>query len=88
MPRCGAVRLRGAGCSPSIDGAVAIQALASRDVLLLTCDTGQHTRGRAAGPKVTKVPAKDPGPEPDRAAQDKPGTGTRAKRREWQAAHG
>jgi hypothetical protein len=69
-----------------IDRAVAIQALAARDVRLLTCDTGQHTRGRAAGLKVTKVPAKDPGPEPDWSAQDKPGTGVRAQRRERQAA--
>ncbi|GAA3077885.1 PIN domain-containing protein [Streptomyces glomeratus] len=69
-----------------IDRAVAIQALAARDVRLLTCDTGQHTRGRAAGLKVTKVLAKDPGPEPDWEAQDKPGNGTRAKRRERQAA--
>lgn len=64
-----------------IDRAVAIQALAGREVRLLTCDTGQHTRGRAAGLKVTKIPAKDPGPEPDWAAQDKPGTGVRAQRR-------
>jgi hypothetical protein len=69
-----------------IDRAVAIQSLAAREVRLLTCDTGQHTRGRAAGLKVTKVPAKDPGPEPDWSAQDTPGNGTRAKRRERQAA--
>jgi predicted ribonuclease YlaK len=69
-----------------IDRAVAIQALATRKVRLLTCDTGQHTRGRAAGLKVTKVPAKDPGPEPDWDALDKPGTGTRAKRRAKQEA--
>jgi hypothetical protein len=68
-----------------IDRAVAIQTLAAREVRLLTCDTGQHTRGRAAGLKVTKVPAKDPGPEPDWETQDKPGNGTRAKRRERQA---
>ncbi|MFF4960190.1 PIN domain-containing protein [Streptomyces sp. NPDC001222] len=68
-----------------IDRAVAIQSLAARKVRLLTCDTGQHTRGRAAGLEVTKVPAKDSGPEPDWEAQDKPGNGTRAKRREWQA---
>lgn len=69
-----------------IDRAVAFQALAGREVRLLTCDTGQHTRGRAAGLKVTKVPAKDPGPEPDWTAQDKPGTGVRAQRREKQTA--
>lgn len=68
-----------------IDRAVAIQALAARPVRLLTCDTGQHTRGRAAGLQVTKVPAKDPGTEPDWAAQEqaqgKAGTGLRAQRR-------
>jgi len=65
-----------------IDRAVAIQSLAARDVRLLTCDTGQHTRGRAAGLQVTKIPAKDPGPEPDLAAQEGNGNRTRAKRRE------
>ncbi|MFJ2007913.1 PIN domain-containing protein [Streptomyces chartreusis] len=69
-----------------IDRAVAIQPLAARDVRLLTCDTGQHTRGRAAGLKVTKVATKDPGPEPDWEAPDKPGTGMRAQRRERHAA--
>ncbi|MER6359185.1 hypothetical protein ABT186_47320 [Streptomyces sp. NPDC001634] len=39
-----------------IDRAVAIQSLAAREVRLLTCDTGQHTRGRAVGLKVTRVP--------------------------------
>lgn len=68
-----------------IDRAVAIQSLAGRPVRLLTCDTSQHTRGKAAGLQVTKVPAKDPGPEPDWEAQDSPGNGTRAKRRERQA---
>ncbi|MFI1169616.1 PIN domain-containing protein [Streptomyces sp. NPDC020801] len=69
-----------------IDRAVAIQSLAGRPVRLLTCDTSQHTRGKAAGLQVTKVPAKDPGPEPDWEAQDRPGNGTRAKRRERQTA--
>ncbi len=69
-----------------IDRAVAIQALASRQVRLLTCDTGQHTRGRAAALNVTKVPAKDPGPEPDWTTQDKPGISLRAQRREKQRA--
>ncbi|MEV7364416.1 hypothetical protein ACWDWT_19485 [Streptomyces sp. NPDC003343] len=69
-----------------IDRAVAIQAIAVREVRLLTCDTGQHTRGRAAGLKVTKVSAKDPGPEPDWEAEPVSGNGTRAKRRERQAA--
>ncbi|MGV9248981.1 hypothetical protein [Streptomyces sp. NPDC003710] len=45
-----------------IERAVAIQPLAARDVRLLTCDTGQHTRGRASGLKVTKVPASSPAP--------------------------
>ncbi|GAA3786397.1 hypothetical protein [Streptomyces chiangmaiensis] len=69
-----------------IDRAVAIQALAVCEVRLLTCDTGQHTRGRAAGLEVTRVPAKDPRPEPDWEALDKPGTGVRTQRRERQAA--
>ncbi|MGW0211536.1 hypothetical protein ACWDZ8_39400 [Streptomyces sp. NPDC003233] len=69
-----------------IDRAVAIQSLAGRPVRLSTCDTSQHTRGKAAGLQVTKVPAKDPGPEPDWEAQDRPGNGTRAKRHERQAA--
>lgn len=64
-----------------IDRAVAIQALAAREVRLLTCDTGQHTRGRAAGLRVTKVSAADPGPEPDWTEQDKPSSGIRAQRR-------
>jgi hypothetical protein len=68
-----------------IDRTVAIQALAGRPVRLLTCDTGQHTRGCAAGLEVTKVATKDPGPEPDWEALNKPGNGTRAKRRERQA---
>lgn len=68
-----------------IDRAVAIQALAGRPIRLLTCDTGQHTRGCAAGLQVTKIPTKDPGLEPDWEAQDKPGNGTRARRRAKQA---
>ncbi|WP_415940366.1 PIN domain-containing protein [Streptomyces sp. 039-1] len=69
-----------------IDRALAIQALAARPVRLLTCDTGQHTRGCNAGLIVTKVETKDVGAEPDWEAQDKPGNGTRAKRRERQEA--
>ena len=68
-----------------IDRTVAMQGLAGREVRLLTCDTSQHTRGRAAGLKVTKVVTKDPGPEPDWEALNKPGNGTRAKRRARQA---
>ncbi|MER7982651.1 PIN domain-containing protein [Streptomyces sp. NPDC095817] len=72
-----------------VDRAVRIEGLAGREVRLLTCDTSQHTRGCAAGLKVTKVATKDPGPEPDWDEQNKPGSGTRAKRRERQAAeHG
>lgn len=71
-----------------IDRTVAIQALAAREVRLLTCDTGQHTRGRAAGLQVTKVPAKDPGVEPDWEAEEKTGPGTRAQRRARQAEMG
>lgn len=68
-----------------IDRTVAIQGLAGREVRLLTCDTSQHTRGRAAGLQVTKVATKDPGTEPDWEAQNQPGTGTRALRRQRQA---
>ncbi|WP_262505737.1 PIN domain-containing protein [Streptomyces sp. TRM68367] len=68
-----------------IDRAVAIQGLAGRDVQLLTCDTSQHTRGRAAGLQVTKVATKDPGDEPDWSAPDRSGTGVRAQRRARQA---
>lgn len=68
-----------------IDRAVAIQSLAGRPVRLLTCDTGQHTRGCAASLQVTKIETKDPGPEPDWDAQGKPGNGTRARRRAKQA---
>ncbi|WP_045562723.1 PIN domain-containing protein [Streptomyces sp. FxanaA7] len=68
-----------------IDRTVAIQGLAGREVRLLTCDTSQHTRGRAAGLKVTKVATKDPGEEPDWETLNKPGNGTRAKRRARQA---
>ncbi|MFE4415794.1 PIN domain-containing protein [Streptomyces sp. NPDC056821] len=68
-----------------IDRTVAIQGLAGRDVRLLTCDTSQHTRGRAAGLQVTKVATKDPGDEPDWSAPDRSGTGVRAQRRARQA---
>jgi hypothetical protein len=68
-----------------IDRTVAIQGLAGRNVRLLTCDTSQHTRGRAAGLQVTKVATKDPGDEPDWSAPDRSGTGVRAQRRARQA---
>lgn len=64
-----------------IDRTAAIQGLAGCNVRLLTCDTSQHTRGRAAGLQVTKVVTKDPGPEPDWSAPDRSGTGVRANRR-------
>ncbi|MEV3952414.1 hypothetical protein AB0K57_33105 [Streptomyces halstedii] len=35
---------------------------------------------------MTKIPTKDPGPEPDWEALDEPGTGVRAQRRAKQAA--
>ncbi|WP_245173595.1 hypothetical protein [Streptomyces aureus] len=69
-----------------IDRAVAIQPLAAREVRLLTCDTGQHTRGRAAGAEGDEGAREDPGPEPDWEALDKPGNGMRTRRRERQAA--
>jgi hypothetical protein len=69
-----------------IDRAVAIQALSGRPVRMLTCDTGQHTRGCAAGLKVTKVPTQNPGEEPDWDSQGKPGNGGRAQRRAKQEA--
>ncbi|MFE3788043.1 hypothetical protein [Streptomyces goshikiensis] len=68
-----------------VDRAVAIQGLAGRDVPLLTCDTSQHTRGRAAGLRVIKVATKDPGDEPDWSAPKRAGTGVRAQRRARQA---
>ncbi|CBG71177.1 hypothetical protein SCAB_41041 [Streptomyces scabiei 87.22] len=68
-----------------IDRTVAIQGLAGREVRLLTCDTSQHTRGRAAGLPVTKMATKDPGDEPDWSAPDRSGTGVRAQRRARQA---
>ncbi|MEV3973519.1 PIN domain-containing protein [Streptomyces sp. NPDC050698] len=43
-----------------VDRAVTYQALAGRQVHLLTCDTSQHTRGCAAGLQVTKVATNDP----------------------------
>ncbi|MFE5534808.1 PIN domain-containing protein [Streptomyces sp. NPDC056492] len=68
-----------------IDRTVAIQGLAGREVRMLTCDTSQHTRGRAAGLRVSKVSTKDPGDEPDWSAPERAGTGVRAQRRARQA---
>lgn len=72
-----------------VDRAVAIQRITVRrtqGMRLLTCDTGQHTRGRMAGLKVTKVPhSAGTGEEPDwgaeEARQQGKGTGVRAQRR-------
>lgn len=77
-----------------IDRAVAIKQVASKRTQgfrLLTCDTGQHTRGRMADLNVTKVPhSAGTGDEPDweaeEARQQGKGTGTRAKRRARQEA--
>jgi hypothetical protein len=54
-----------------IDRILAIQPLAGREVTLLTYDTGQSTRARAAGLRVNKLksPAEsEPAPTPGRAA--------------------
>jgi hypothetical protein len=68
-----------------IERAATIQAVAGREVRLLTCDTGQDTRGRIAGLKVTKLPSNaGAGDEPPRhgGGGDQPrGTGTRAQRK-------
>jgi hypothetical protein len=67
-----------------IDRAATIRLLAGRDVRLLTCDTGQATRGRLAGLKVTKLPSKaGAGDEPPRHdGGDQPrGAGLRAQRK-------
>ncbi|MBB5936523.1 hypothetical protein [Streptomyces zagrosensis] len=65
---------------------MAIRDLAGCGVQLLTCDTSQHTRGRAAGLQVSKVATKDPGAEPDWSALDGSGPGVRTQRRARQAA--
>jgi hypothetical protein len=68
-----------------IERAATIQAVAGREVRLLTCDTGQATRGRMAGLKVTKLPSNaGTGDEPPRHGNggDQPrGTGSRAQRK-------
>ncbi|MEU1502886.1 PIN domain-containing protein [Streptomyces sp. NPDC005732] len=73
-----------------VDRAVAVQAVAGRPVKLLTYDTGQSTRARFAGLTVKKFPDDpEPAEEPDWAAQEsRKGTGTRARRKERQAALG
>ncbi|GAA1585098.1 hypothetical protein GCM10009789_43470 [Kribbella sancticallisti] len=74
-----------------IDRAATIQLLAGREVRLLTCDTGQGTRGRMAGLQVTKLPSKaGTGGEPPRHSGDQPRAnglrGQRKTRREAEAA--
>jgi hypothetical protein len=71
-----------------IDRAATIQLLAGRDVRLLTCDTGQATRGRLAGLQVTKLPSNAGiGDEPPRHGGDQPrGSGLRAQRKERREA--
>jgi PIN domain len=68
-----------------IDRAATIQLIAGRDVRLLTCDTGQDTRGRMAGLKVTKLPSgAGVGDEPPRhgsGGDQSRGTGLRAQRK-------
>lgn len=51
-----------------VERAVLVQALAGREVTLLTYDTGQSTRARAAGLTVIKL-SKDLGSEPDGTPQ-------------------
>lgn len=65
-----------------VERAATIQAIAGREVRLLTCDTGQTTRGRIAGLKVTKLPSKaGTGDEPPRSGDQPRSNGTRAKRK-------
>lgn len=49
-----------------IDRSVAIQALAGQAVTMITYDTGQSTRARAAGLRVVKIPQPPKGEEPSR----------------------
>ncbi len=73
-----------------VDRAAAVQAVAGRPVKLLTYDARQATRARFAGLTVKKLrDDPDPAEEPDWAAQEAcKGTGTRARRKERQAALG
>ncbi|MCX4233258.1 PIN domain-containing protein [Streptomyces ortus] len=65
-----------------IERAATIQAVAGREVRLLTCDTSQATRGRLAGLPVTKLPSKaGTGDEPPRRGSQSRGNGTRAQRK-------
>ncbi|AJE87578.1 hypothetical protein SLNWT_7202 [Streptomyces albus] len=67
-----------------IDRAATIQAIADREVRLLTCDTSQATRGRIAGLRVTKLPhAAGLGEEParDPGGKHPRGNGSRAQQK-------
>jgi hypothetical protein len=67
-----------------IDRAVTIQAIANREVRLLTCDTSQATCGRIAGLKVTKLAhTAGTGEEPprERGGNQPRGNGIRAQRK-------
>ncbi|WP_329131505.1 PIN domain-containing protein [Streptomyces sp. NBC_01476] len=69
-----------------IDRAAAIQALAGRDVLLLTADTGQATRGRMAGLTVKKITSsagtgEEPPPDNQKPSQQR-GNGSRGQRKD------
>ncbi|MEV4040414.1 PIN domain-containing protein [Streptomyces umbrinus] len=67
-----------------IDRAATIQAIAGREVRLLTCDTSQATRGRIAGLNVTKLAhTAGTGKEPprDRGGNQPRGTGSRGRRK-------
>jgi hypothetical protein len=73
-----------------VDRARAVQGVAGQPVKFLTYDTGQGTRARMAGLDVKKFrDAPEPEEEPDwKAEKAKQGNGTRARRRERQAALG
>jgi PIN domain len=61
-----------------VDRAVAIQALAGRKITMITYDTGQSTRARAAGLRAVKIPRPADGDEPDGDGAQR--TGKRAGR--------
>lgn len=73
-----------------VDRALAVQGVAGQPVKFLTYDTGQGTRARIAGLDVKKFrDDPDPEQEPDwKAEKARQGNGTRARRRERQAALG
>lgn len=73
-----------------VDRALSVQGIAGQPVKFLTYDTGQGTRARIAGLDVKKFrDAPDPEQEPDwKAEKARQGNGTRARRRDRQAALG